>query len=499
MSAGHVRGCVCSDCFADKFSDDGGDGGDGVVVPFEKTKATKKKAESEFEDPAELSPPSEPVAVARELAAAKFTVDEMPTLRRWRGGWWQWSGTHWCEVEKLDVEQVAYEFTADAIYIDADKMKPWAPNRYKIADLLAATAARSNTSKTITMPSWLPDKPGPAATEYVSLKNGLLHIPTEVKHPHTVQMFNGTSVPFDYEPDAAAPAGWLHFLGELWPGDPAAIAALQQFFGYVLSGRTDLHKILLIVGPTRAGKGVIARILKALIGAWNAAGPTFASLGTNFGLQPLIGKSLAIVSDARLGGTDASQVVERLLSISGEDMLTIDRKYLEPWTGTLSTRFVVISNELPRFGDASGAIAGRFVILTLTRSWLGNENTNLTDDLLEELPGILNWALDGLRQVQADGKITVPSSSDDAISVLADLVSPVSAFVRDMCTRDPQATVSCDAMYAAWKIWAADHGHREGSNATFGNHLRAAAPGVGVERPRDGEARIRVYAGITLK
>ena len=143
----------------------------------------------------------------------------------------------------------------------------------------------------------------------------------------------------------------------LWPDDPDSIAALQEFFGYVISGRTDLHKILLLVGPTRAGKGVIARILKSLVGRGNYAGPTLASLGTNFGLSPLIGKPLAIVSDARLGGANVHQVVERLLSISGEDMLTVDRKYREPWTGTLPTRFLVISNELPRFGDASGAIA----------------------------------------------------------------------------------------------------------------------------------------------
>jgi putative DNA primase/helicase len=43
--------------------------------------------------------------------------------------------------------------------------------------------------------------------------------------------------------------------------------------------------------------------------------------------------------------------------LSGEDMLTIDRKYKEPWTGKLPSRILIISNELPQLGDASGAIA----------------------------------------------------------------------------------------------------------------------------------------------
>ena len=59
----------------------------------------------------------------------------------------------------------------------------------------------------------------------------------------------------------------------------------------------------------------------------NVAGPTLASLGANFGLSPLIGRPLAVVSDARLAGANVHQIVERLLSISGEDLLTIDRKY----------------------------------------------------------------------------------------------------------------------------------------------------------------------------
>ena len=47
----------------------------------------------------------------------------------------------------------------------------------------------------------------------------------------------------------------------LWPNEPEAIEVLAEWFGYVVSGRLNLHKILLMVGPTRGGKGVIARIL----------------------------------------------------------------------------------------------------------------------------------------------------------------------------------------------------------------------------------------------
>jgi putative DNA primase/helicase len=141
-------------------------------------------------------------------------------------------------------------------------------------------------------------------------------------------------------------------------------------FGYVLSGDTRLQKIFLFVGPKRGGKGTIARVLTGLLGAHHVAAPTLASLATNFGLSPLIGKPLALVSDARLSmKADNKIVVERLLSISGEDSLTIDRKFREPWTGRLSSRFLILTNELPRLTDASGALVSRFIVFVLTKSF----------------------------------------------------------------------------------------------------------------------------------
>jgi putative DNA primase/helicase len=74
------------------------------------------------------------------------------------------------------------------------------------------------------------------------------------------------------------------------------------------------------------------------------------------------------------------------LSISGEDSLTVDRKYKEPWTGRLPTRFLVMTNELPRLSHASGALASRFILLVLTRSFYGHEHPKLTAELLAEAP-----------------------------------------------------------------------------------------------------------------
>jgi putative DNA primase/helicase len=160
---------------------------------------------------------------------------------------------------------------------------------------------------------------------------------------------------------------------------------------------------------------------------------------------------------------------------------------------------MILSNELPRFGDASGAISSRFVVLNLRESFYGRENTRLTAELLEELPGILSWALDGLDRITRRGRLSTPAASEDAIAALQDLVSPTSAFVRERCTTGPADEIWVDSLYDAWKTWCEDNGHKPGSVQGFGRDLRAVLPGLRVVRHElpDG-SRYRAYKGIAL-
>jgi putative DNA primase/helicase len=186
---------------------------------------------------------------------------------------------------------------------------------------------------------------------------------------------------------------------------------LQEIFGLMLTTDTRYQKIFMVVGPRRSGKGTIGRVLTALIGAASVVNPTLASMTGEFGLSQLIDKQVAIISDARVGKGDPSVIAERLLSISGEDGQTINRKYQSFWSGRLLVRFLILTNELPRIADASGALASRFVVLLLTKSFLGKEDLTLTDKLLTELPGILNWSLAGLERLRQRGRFNMPQVS----------------------------------------------------------------------------------------
>lgn len=448
-----------------------------------------------------LAPPGEPLSNARRFVEDHFTRDDIRTIHHQQDAWWVWDGTCYRETETATLRSMLYGWLEGAYWFDDEgRPRPWQPNRGHVENILDAVRAVAHLPKDVQAPAWL-GEPGPhPAHELISCRNGLLHVPTRTLLPHDPRLFATWALPFDYDPNAPAPAQWLTFLQQLWEDDQEAIDTLQEWFGYTLTPDTSLQKALLIVGPPRAGKGNIARVQRHLVGPENVAGPTLSSFSQNFGLAPLVGKPFAIISDARLSGrADQQAVVERLLSITGEDSLTIDRKFREAWTGQLPTRIMILTNELPRLGDSSGALANRFIVLRLTKSFAGQEDPGLTARLLTELPGILNWALDGLDRLRERGYFVQPSSGADVARELVELSSPITAFLRECCVTGPGRMVTVDDLYSEWREWCQANGRdHPGTKWTFGRDLAAAVPHVTVSQRRMSGKVVRVYEGIGL-
>lgn len=439
-----------------------------------------------------------PLGVARALLAAQFRYGEVTTLRRWRGDFLHWRDGAWSPVEDSDVRCLVYKFLEPAETGDG---KPIRPNSRIASDVIDALRSAAHLSSDTEPPAWL----GPEAItvdprDLLPVANGILDLNTGNLIPPTPEFFTLGALPVAYDPQAPTPTAWHGFLNDLWPDDAGARGTLQEFMGCALTADTRQQKIALIVGPKRSGKGTIARVLKGLLGTSNVAAPTLASLATNFGLAPLIGRRLATITDARLGArADQATIAERLLSISGEDALTIDRKHREAWTGRLDTRFLILTNELPKLGDASGALASRFIVLTLAHSFYGKEDHGLDDRLRGELPGILNWALEGLVRLRSRGHFEQPESSADALRDLEDLGSPVSAFIHEHCTIVPGAETECAYLFQCWREWCGRQNRTyPGTAQSFARDLKAAVPGITTGARRKGNTRYRVYVGIGL-
>lgn len=444
----------------------------------------------------DLEPAEEVQRYLRERMA-----DGVNRLAFWRGDFWLWKGGCWQMQKNTDLR-------ADLVcYLNCRYSNLTV---HHANNCVMQLQAQAHVMPWIEQPGWLTDDGHSwQPKDVLPMRNALVHLPSYVDGistysiPPTPKFFSPTVLTYEWEPAPQKPTAWLAFLHSLWGDDIESIGTLQEWFGYTLTGDTSQQKMLTLIGPKRGGKGTVCRVLQGMLGAKNCCGPTLASFGTNFGLWPLWGKSLAIINDARLGHTtDGSVVTERILSITGEDVLTVDRKMLEPVSGKLPTRLMLVSNELPRLSDSSGALASRMIVLGLSNSFYGKEDPGLCGKLLAELPGILHWSIDGWRRLRERGYFVQPESGRDLFDEMHDLSSPVGAFVAECCELSAGYMTPTEDVYKAWCSWAEGKGWSKttvGTEAVFGRNLRAAVSGVGRTRNRKDGGRTYFYSGIKLK
>ena len=424
------------------------------------------------------------------------TVDGYSKLRFWSGSFWWWKNGRYYEVPTSEIR---------ARIVNHLNLSYSMVGTSEASNTLEQVRAKSLLSSRVQPPSWLKPHDKWIAEDVVATKNAVVHLPSFVAKvdPYSIAAtpayFTTCAVDYQFDHECPPCERWLNFLNDLWSQDPQSIELLQEWFGYCLTPDTSQQKIMMLIGPKRSGKGTLARVLRSLVGDGNVCGPTLASLQTNFGLWPLLGKTVAMISDARLSGrSDQAVITERLLSISGEDAQTVDRKNLEPVTTKLLTRFMIISNELPRLQDSSGAFAGRMLILRLTESFYDREDRALTTALQAERAGILHWAIDGWSRLRQRGYFVQPESGEQLREQLDELSSPISAFVKECCVVGPGYQVGTDDFYKQWSAWCEINGCHTSTIQIVGRDLSALLPQLKIRQLRLGAHRHRIYEGIGL-
>ena len=216
--------------------------------------------------------PSRPMPNVRRFLAAEYEHPDHRLLVQQGGQFYRWDGTCWPALEDSMLKSGLYKWFEHKRYMQADALVPFSPTTSKINNLMDATRGITIIATNKETPSWLSARSTDPADEMISCKNGLIHWPTRTLSAYHPAYYVHHSVPFAFDAKAPSPERWLKFLNELWPDDQSSIATLQEMFGYLVSGDTRLQKMFMLVGPMRAGKGTIARVLERMIGEHNVGG-----------------------------------------------------------------------------------------------------------------------------------------------------------------------------------------------------------------------------------
>lgn len=390
--------------------------------------------------------PGRPYDVARIFAEERAADGR--TLRHWRGEWYEHREVRWFRLEADDLRtELVLWLVNQRVVVVVDGTRdtaPWPIRDRAVADVVSMLRAVCHR------PSELEPTPGHF------LQDCYLNADMEPRD-YTRDVWNTSAADYawDWQADCPLTLEWLNTI--LSPGD---VRMLRQWLGYLVSGRTHLQKMLVMLGPPRSGKGTLIWLMETLLGPGSTASVgTFGELGKTFGLQPLLGKRLCVFPDVRWQTRDAADAVPILLSIAANDPLDVNRKNLTAWHGRLPCRLVIGSNDAPSLPDASGALAGRMLTITMGKSFLGQEDPHLKEKLRPELPGVLQWALEGLRDLEQEGRFIESVTSETARENVRAAGNPTLSFVEDECTMGPHACVLLDQLYEVYAWWCKRNGY----------------------------------------
>ena len=476
-----------------------------------KKKQAEALAEERLDDARRRGMPfiaeGKPTVVARD-----FVTQVMPNLVRVAGEFLEYHENAYRSLSRDTVRSTVQAWMASGV--NAETGEACYPNKTDLDHVMNMLEGEVHRDEYKTRPpTWFDYWEGidPEPTMCISARNGILDVKTGMLLPPSPRFFTRNGVTFDYTPDAPEPEQWLKFLESIWPGESgrANHRALQEIMGHLLTGDSKYQKVFMLLGPPRAGKGTITRIITQLVGEDNVAEQSAHDLGERFGLSNLLGKQVLIVPDLRLDKSSRTgKIMELLLNISGGDRVGVDRKFKDYETERLNTRIVIATNKELMLPDQSGAFNARLVPLVFHKSFVGREDKTLDAKLAAELPSIFNWALEGLRRLEArrdehgfHAGFALTPDGKESIREVSRHSAPIKAFLEEWCDVAPGCIVDKRVLYDTFDAWCDEHNVRTYYVLdSFAKDIRVAS-GYTVESGRatvDGKYT-RVFMGISLK
>lgn len=439
-----------------------------------------------------------------------FHNQDSSRLRYWRGSFYEYEDGCYRVLPLDDLKTRLIQFLHSPGY-KFTELPCQNITRHLLGDILENLkyTSRLMVSSGRDLPCWLVEEDEiPIPGLVLVMADGLLSLDEalagdqEPLHPFSANYFTTIKLPYAYDRQAACPK-WLRFLQDIFPGETAdgatldeRIALLQEWFGYCLTADTRLHEFLLAVGPGANGKSVVFGVLTELLGRENVSHVPLEMFGDRFALGDTIGKLANVVSE--IGALDRFDEGRLKAFVSG-DRITVDRKYKEPVSVQPTARLMLATNTPPRVSDRSQGLWRRLLYLPFEVTIPPEQqNPKLTDELLEELSGIFNWSLAGLKRLRDQGRFTEPKSSRQGLQDYRVDCDPVRAFLTEHYEVAAGSAIATKDVYAHYTRWCTENGYQPMNSRNFGKNLRSVYPEVERKQVRYKEDRSWLYCGIRL-
>lgn len=304
-----------------------------------------------------------------------------------------------------------------------------------------------------------------------------------------------------YDPDAKAPH-FDAFLDEVLP-NLAVRRYVQQVLGLSLVGEVRKHIFPVFIGSGRNGKGTMIRLVRAIFGAYSSGISKSLLVETKFQEHSTIVTTLykkRLVTTEELSAKQ-SWNLSSVKELTGGDWLQGRRMREEEFWFKPSHTLLLSTNARPQINDSDeGAEAfwARYREIPFTVK-IENPDQEVEDRLYQELPGILNWLLDGLDDYLEHGLVEPPevTMATVAARVAAD---PMHKFFEEELVRtdDEEDQVSNVDMHEHYVKWCGRQVPRVKPLA-INAYSRKLCNASGLAMPeRMGNKNVRTWVGVQI-
>lgn len=386
-------------------------------------------------------------------------------LRHFCGDWYLYANGRYVQVQEEEIDK---KITGFLVRIGEDALST--ALRRDILGILKSDAFCGLDGSKYEMPCFL--STGEKAVNFIALKNGIINVDEllaamkagtalPLPMPLTPDFFSRFRLDYEFDPTAKAPK-FMKYLEEVQP-DEENREMLQMIAGLLLIPDTSYNAAFFLVGQGGTGKSVFMNVLEALVGSDNCCCVPLASLAFRFAnigltesLANIIGDMPVMPDSGRLA--DMEGVFKKVTS--GETLF-VERKFMNGKEARVTARCVFATNEMPHFSDRSNGVWDRVKVVPFNVIFRNTDkqNPHLFEELCGELPGIFNWALDGLRKLR-DHK-TFPQSEEGRVLLeqLREDCDHEGTFLRETVHSDENGEVESQPLYRSYRFWCEDNGY----------------------------------------
>lgn len=269
------------------------------------------------------------------------------------------------------------------------------------------------------------DGVGPA--RYVNFRNGMLDLQDLTLKVHAPEYYSTVQLTVDWNPEAACPR-FEHWLESTI--DPEVHDILLQVIGATIYSGMPFQRVVALIGKGFNGKGTLERIMRALLPPDAVSSISLNDLATHqFYRAELYGKTANICGDIERFGVSGTAMIKML---TGQDRITAEKKFADPFQFTSQAQLVFSGNEMPRSSDGSFGWHRRWLIVPMVRQIEGVADRGLEEALThrQELEGVTLLAIEAIRRALAHGDFLEPAACSRAQEAYRRDCDPTVAFIE---------------------------------------------------------------------